>query len=234
MNARLHNMSTEPVVFVLKKNARTLSNLIHWLEDYNVDNTGHIDLPLLLIDDEADNASINTRADNDPTTINKHIRALLKLFNKSSYIAVTATPFANIFILPEKNEDMETDDLFPADYIYALDSPTDYIGGNEVFGDDAAYGGALLPINDADKYFPYKHKQDIVISGLPDSLYDALRYFLLANGLRDLRGATWTHRSMPVNVSRFTRVQEQIAKLIAEWLYEVQRDVRSYCMQSKI
>ena len=233
MNASLHNMSTEPVVFVLKKNARTLSNLIHWLEDYNVDNSGHIDLPLLLIDDEADNASINTRADNDPTTINRHIRALLKLFNKSSYIAVTATPFANIFILPEKNEDMETDDLFPADYIYALAPPTNYIGGNEVFGDDAPYGGSLLPINDADEYFPYKHKQDIVITELPESLYEALRYFLLANVLRDLRGAEAAHRSMLVNVSRFTRVQEQIAKLIIEWLYEVQRDARNYCMKSE-
>ena len=66
MNASLKNMS-EPVVFVLKKNARTLQNLIDWLKDYNANNKGVIDLPLLLIDDEADNASINTRADNDPS-----------------------------------------------------------------------------------------------------------------------------------------------------------------------
>ena len=229
MNASLRNMTKEPVVFVLKKNAKTLQNLIGWLEDYNTNSRGVIDLPLLLIDDEADNASINTRADNDPTTINKHIRRLLELFTKSSYIGVTATPFANIFILPEKTEDMLNDDLFPADYIYALDPPTNYIGGNEIFGDDASYSSSLIPINDAQAFFPYKHKQDIVLHGLPESLYSALRYFLLANAVRDIRGDLAAHRSMLVNVSRYTKVQEQISKLIVEWLYEIQRDVRNYC-----
>lgn len=229
MNASLRNMTNEPVVFVLKKNARTLQNLISWLEDYNTNNQGVIDLPLLLIDDEADNASINTRADNDPTTINKYIRRLLELFTKSSYIGVTATPFANIFILPEKTEDMLNDDLFPADYIYALNPPTNYIGGNEIFGDDAAYSNSLIPIGDAQEFFPYKHKQDIVLHGLPESLYSALRYFLLANVVRDIKGDLTAHRSMLVNVSRYTKVQEQISKLIVEWLYEVQRDVRNYC-----
>ena len=232
MNASLKNMSTEPVVFVMKKNARTLLNLINWLKDYNTNNHGVIDLPLLLIDDEADNASINTREDNDPTTINKHIRAILNLFVKSSYVAVTATPFANIFILPEKNEDMESDDLFPADYIYALDPPTNYIGSNEVFGNDAEYSNSLRTIDDADQYFPYKHTQTIVIRELPDSLYSALRYFLLANVVRDINGDQTAHRSMLVNVSRFVRVQEQIANLIQEWLYEVQRDLRNFSQLS--
>lgn len=153
MNASLHNMSNEPVVFVLKKNAKTLKNLIDWLEDYNLNNKGYIDLPLLLIDDEADNASINTREDDQPTTINKYIRKLLSLFLESSYIGVTATPFANIFILPEKTEDMENDDLFPSDYIYSLSAPTNYIGGNEVFGDNASYSNALVTIDDVDGCF---------------------------------------------------------------------------------
>ena len=106
INASLHNMSSEPVVFVLKKNARTMQNLIDWLENYNLNSQGRIDLPLLLIDDEADNASINTKTENEPAAINKLIRKLLGLFLESSYIAVTATPFANIFILPEKTEDI--------------------------------------------------------------------------------------------------------------------------------
>ena len=61
------------------------------------------------------------------------------------------------------------------------------------------------------------------------ALYSALRYFLLANAVRDINGDLTAHRSMLVNVSRFTKVQEQISKLIVEWLYEVQRDVRNYC-----
>ncbi len=230
MNASLHNMSNEPVVFVLKKNARTMQNLIDWLENYNANNQGRIDLPLLLIDDEADNASINTKTENEPAAINKLIRKLLSLFLESSYIAVTATPFANIFILPDKTEEMENDDLFPSDYIYALDAPTNYIGGNEIFGNDASFSSALIAINDAEDYFPYKHKQDIYIPELPNSLYDALRYFILANAARDIRNIGNPHRSMLVNVSRFVKVQESITHLISEWLYEVQRDIRNYCM----
>lgn len=230
MNASLYNMSKEPVVFVLKKNAKTLENLINWLENYNTNQNGKIDLPLLLIDDEADNASINTRADNDPTTINKHIRKLLSLFLESSYIGVTATPFANIFILPEKTEDMEHDDLFPSDYIYALDAPTNYIGSNEMFGIDAPYSNSLETIDDADGFFPYSHKQDIDLHDLPDSLYEALRYFLLANAVRDIRGSKSAHRSMLINVSRFVKVQNRISELITQWLYETIRDIKNYCM----
>ena len=228
MNASLKNMS-EPVVFVLKKNARTLQNLIDWLKDYNANNKGVIDLPLLLIDDEADNASINTRADNDPTTINKSIRKILNMFSDWSYVGVTATPFANIFILPEKNEEMENEDLFPSDYIYALDAPTNYIGGNELFGDKAPYENNLVTINDGADFFPYGHKQDIFIPELPDSLYNSLRYFLLANAVRDIKGDENSHRSMLVNVSRFVKVQNQISTLILEWLYEAVRDIKNYC-----
>lgn len=233
MNASLHNMSNEPVVFVLKKNAKTLENLITWLEDYNANQNGQIDLPLLLIDDEADNASINTRADNDPTTINKHIRNLLGLFLESSYIGVTATPFANIFILPEKTEDMENDDLFPSDYIYSLDAPTNYIGGNEVFGDEAAYDKALVTIDDAGAFFPYGHKQDIPIPTLPESLNEALRYFFLANVVRDINGDVSSHRSMLINVSRFVKVQNRISELVDQWRYETIRDIKNYCMLSE-
>ena len=230
MNASLKNMSTEPVVFVLKKNAKTLQNLIDWLEGYNLSNNKKVNLPLLLIDDEADNASINTRQDNDPTTINKHIRKLLNLFKEWSYIGVTATPFANIFILPEKTEEMENDDLFPADYIYALDAPTNYIGSNEIFGDNASFSKSLITIDDAQDFFPYGHKQDICLPCLPDSLYAALRYFLLANVVRDIKGDDTTHRSMLINVSRFVKVQEQISKLVVEWLYEAVRDIKHFCM----
>lgn len=229
MNATLNNMSSEPVVFVLKKNAKTLENLIGWLTE-QLNSNGVIDLPLLLIDDEADNASINTKADNNPTTINKHIRKLLSMFKQNSYVGVTATPFANIFILPEKTDEMENDDLFPADYIYALDAPTNYIGSNDLFGDNAAYASALKTIDDAGEFFPYGHKQDINIPDLPESLYSALRYFMLANVARDINGESSTHRSMLVNVSRFDKTQDRISSLIIEWLFESIRDIKNFCM----
>ena len=75
--------------------------MIRWLRNSNDLVNDQIDLPLLLIDDESDNASVNTRnIENDPTVINQCIRKILNTFRQSSYIGVTATPFANIFINP--------------------------------------------------------------------------------------------------------------------------------------
>ena len=74
--------------------------MLEWLKLYYPN--GGIEHPLLLIDDEADNASINTKKQKgEVTRINEGIRAILEQFNKASYVAYTATQFANIFISPD-------------------------------------------------------------------------------------------------------------------------------------
>ena len=124
----------EPVLVVTKKNRTILASLAAWLRTRNADRQGHIDLPLLLIDDEADNASINTRNKPDETTaINAAIRDLLSLFKRSSYVGFTATFFANIFIDPSSANEMLGDDLFPKDFIHLLEPPSNYIGMNNLF-----------------------------------------------------------------------------------------------------
>ena len=125
----------EPILLVVKKHKSILENLTNWLQTYNADQQGRIDAPMLLIDDEADNASVNTRVGNDTTAINKAIRGLLKLFTRSSYVGFTATPFANVFIDPDTENEMIGNDLFPRDFIYALEAPTNYIGPKLIFGD---------------------------------------------------------------------------------------------------
>lgn len=225
--------TTQPVLFVVKKNMKPLENLISWLKAYNMDNAnGTIDLPLLLIDDEADNASVNTRATSDPTKINNLIRSLLKLFKNASYVGVTATPFANIFIEPDTTKEMLGDDLFPRDFIYALSPPTNYIGSNAIFGDSPRYSGSLVEINDAEVYFPFGHNGTLEVDELPQSLKKALAYFILLNTIRDQRGDKTTHRSMLINVSRLTAVQEKVATLVIEWLREMAQDIQNYCKLS--
>jgi hypothetical protein len=92
LNISLASVS-EPVLVVTKKNKAVLQRLADWLRSRNADADGRIDMPLLLIDDEADNASINTRQDvADTTAINKAIRDLLAVFTRSSYVGFTATP----------------------------------------------------------------------------------------------------------------------------------------------
>ena len=151
--------------------------MIKWLSDNNTHNAaGQIELPLLLIDDEADNASVNTKdLDSQPAAINDCIRRLLMLFSKTTYLGITATPFANIFIDPGND-----DDLFPADFIYALSAPTSYIGAERIFGDDGDCSNMLVPIDiySLEECFPPKHKKDYIVSDLPEDLYEAAYYFL--------------------------------------------------------
>ncbi|WP_409294051.1 Z1 domain-containing protein [Peribacillus sp. SCS-26] len=226
---------TEPALFVVKKNKSVLRNLENWLISNNADNNGMIDLPLLLIDDEADNASVNTKKeDQDPTAINAGIRSILSKFYRASYVGITATPFANIFINPETDNDMVGDDLFPRDFIYVLSPPTNYIGADGIFGDPPKYKDCLVEIDseEIDSFFPFKHKKDLVVDDLPENLYESLGYFLLVNAIRDSRGDVTDHRSMLINVSRFTDVQVEIKNQIITWLNQVQSDARNYCALS--
>ncbi|MDF2523776.1 MAG: hypothetical protein K0R31_1417 [Clostridiales bacterium] len=222
----------DPVVLVVKKNKRILNNLIKWLTSNNTDpSIGKIMIPMLLIDDEADNASVNTKSEEEnPAAINTCIRQLLNSFYQASYLGITATPFANIFINPETEDDMIGDDLFPRDFIYSLSAPTNYIGADKIFGAEASFSSVLEPlyVGEMDLFFPFKHKKDLIVDALPPSLYESMTYFLLANAIRDLRGDNTEHRSMMVHVSRFTDVQNQIMELINEWLIQIRSDLKNY------
>jgi hypothetical protein len=123
-----------PVVFVVKKNKSVLENLCQWLND----RAG--DAAALIIDDEADNASVNTAelgedpAEYNPTTINRLIRTLLLKFKKRAYVGYTATPFANIFIHSQAEHPTYGIDLFPSAFILNLQTPSNHVGPAEVFG----------------------------------------------------------------------------------------------------
>ncbi|SEH04939.1 Z1 domain protein [Candidatus Venteria ishoeyi] len=215
----------EPVIFVIKKNVRILNNLIEWLRSNNFD----LDkLPLLLIDDEADHASINTnKEDEDPTSTNKHIRELLGLFEQSSYLGYTATPFANIFVDPDTDDEMLKDDLFPRDFIISLDAPSNYAGAVRIFEDD----GDLDIVREVDDYgdiLPLRHKKHEFPKTLPPSLYEALRVFILVKAARNLRGQRNSHNSMLINISRFTDIQSNIKWQVHEYLTEIRNAIRNH------
>lgn len=221
------------VVFVIKKQKDVLNKLTKWLQNLNADKlTGKIDQPMLMIDDEADNASINTSKDKeDPTTINRLIRNLANLFTRSNYIGFTATPFANVFIDPETTEEMENQDLFPEDFIVSLPTPSNYIGPEKIFAENGEYHSQLIYITDAgveesDGYsFYFKHKKEWQ-GDLPDSLTDAIYSFYIVNAIRDLRGDTKTHRSMLINMSRFVKVQKHIRSEVEDIHTKAYREIK--------
>lgn len=228
-NIRISNYPSEPMVFVLKKNASVLHKLYTSLKNINTTKQYQkINAPMLLIDDEADNASINTRkAEDDPTKINKYIRNILKLFVKSSYVGFTATPFANVFISYDSEDEMLKDDLFPRDFIYSLKAPSNYCGSRRYFFDD---NNNVRYIDDGDEVlFPMKHKKEWNGDRLFASVYKAVNCFLIANTIRDIRDAdvnTKTNRSMLINMTRYMKVQLVIKDIIEEYYTKVKNAVK--------
>lgn len=141
-------------VLVCKKNVSVLRNLIVWLHDYLEENKDRHNIPLLILDDEADNASLNNEGAKGreyASKINGHIRALLDLFTRKTYLGYTATPFANVlqdrnevpenkwrvgYKLKGENEEKhlsQVDNIFPDDFIVLLNPPSNYIGAKQIF-----------------------------------------------------------------------------------------------------
>jgi hypothetical protein len=239
----------DPVILVVKKSVSILRNLIEWVGSVRgVDDDtvpgGRIirDVPVLVIDDEADHASANTNEfrdedgnideDADPTRTNELIRRLLTGFEKSAYVGYTATPFANVFIHHEARSAEVGEDLFPRSFIINIPSPSNYIGAEKVFGLDRPGSGAETPalpiirtISDAAGSFPAKHKKILQVAELPASLCEAILAFILACAARRARGDVDADNSMLVHVTRFTMVQEQVARLVTEELTDIRRQL---------
>lgn len=214
--------TNEPIVAVVKKNSKVLERLLRWLTAQSIelaDGRRYIDnKSILLIDDEADNASINTNPEDDKSTrINSLIRDILRLFFKSAYVGYTATPFANIFI------PIEEDQIFPRDFIINIPAATNYIGPDKVFGikplEDDEVSDTVLPIvtriSDYQDLIPNGHKKNAQLPDeLPDSLKLAIKSFIITCSIRKLRGQENVHNSMLVHVSRFINWQTHIKNLV--------------------
>ena len=205
--------SKVPVVLVIKKNSSTLKNILSWLETSKDKDTFIKNYPMLLIDDEADNASINTKKKPDEATaINKQIRQILNLFYKVSYVGFTATPFANIFIDPDAEHEEYKDDLFPDDFIISLETPSNYFGAKKVFLEESEK--YLKTIADNEVNFPVPLPKDFQIDEMPESFYEALYLFILSIGIKKLRDIKNPHTSMLVNVTHKNDYQVDVKNII--------------------
>jgi hypothetical protein len=226
-------LGNTPKIFVVKKNASILKNVLQKLRGPE-GNLTFQKAPVLVIDDEADHSSPNAaNLDEDPKTINRLIRKILWCCDKVAFVGYTATPYANIFMDDElgdqeKSETRQIDnygyDLFPRAFIRSNKAPSNYIGPDVVFGHDGDETVGIpkvsslpmqVPVVDADAWLPPGHpKQFQVTSDLPASLQLALKCFVLSVAARMARGQETSHCSMLVHVTRFIDVQNQVMILI--------------------
>ena len=245
----------ETVIAVVKKNAVVLRRLRDWLERRPRD--AH--LPLLLIDDEADQASINTggeRTEDDvslrerydlldddldpgsdgaslrqiaePSVINGLIREILRGFNQASYVAYTATPFANILIDPAAVDLEVGEGLYPRDFIISLPTPANYVGAEQLFGTDPESDPidivSSIPESDASLVSARSADDEVQLVG---SLRTALLDFLLAAAAKDHRmGASaatmlvhTTYRIAP-QIELGDLLSEELLNLRNGWKYD--------------
>ena len=232
----------DPVIMVVKKNASVLRNLTRWARSLSPLGPDEAirDIPTLLIDDEADFASVNTRPtgtgdDDDPTVINGRIRELLSAFEKRVYIGYTATPFANIFIYPDQEAARYGRDLFPRDFLINLPVPSNHVGPTKVFGlpedpDDESASATPMPlvrpVVDNEAHIPSVHRSGWTVDELPESLTRAVRAFVLACAVRAARGQGEQHNSMLIHVTRFVNIQSRIADLVGAELRDIQNRIR--------
>lgn len=120
------------IIFVMKKNSNALNKFLNAVNDPTLSISK---LSIMVIDDESDLASINTKTSDEPTTINRLIKEILGTFKRNYYVAYTATPFANLFIEKGENEYGITD-LFPSDFIIRLLPSVSYTGYDTYFSDE--------------------------------------------------------------------------------------------------
>lgn len=230
-----------PYIIVTKKNATILRKLIAYFQKSPIAESDCTrkknipsEYPALIIDDEADQASLNTNEcfdnagkllDNyNPTTINSLIREMLRLFECRSYVGYTATPFANIFIPPHIQDEKFGSDLYPKDFILKIPRADKYIGAREFFGLTGEEESPAMPlcrnIIEGKNYLGKGTKATDLVGEIPMELKQAIKCFFISIALRNLRGQRNKPNTMLIHIVRFVAQQNKIKRKIAEYVKE--------------
>lgn len=230
-----------PTLMVVKKNKTVLESLRDQLKYHK--NLFNLDIPVLVIDDEADQASVDTSDPNkeeDPKTINRLIRQILEVFNRKAYVGYTATPFANLLIGTDANTSEEGNDLYPKDFLVGLPKPKDYCGPEEFFNveedPDDPRPSLIRPLREEDTqvFTTIKKKSDAdKFEEVPPQMREAILAFMLTIAIRNLRGQRKKHNSMLIHTSRFKDVQSSVKDEISRTFQAISHQVQ-YNPQSKV
>lgn len=230
---------SQPVLIVVKKNGAVLRRLRSWFLSATEDTRK--DLPALFVDDEADQASVDTRGsyqtedeydltDPDyepPAVINGLIRELIQIFSRRAYVGYTATPFANILIPHDTYDGRVGEDLYPKDFFVDLPKPAGYFGAEEFFGrfdpatDEEVSGLDVLRVVPDEQVAGLMQNNEVV-----PTLDEALAAFVLGGAARALRGKPDEPCTMLVHTSQRIAEQGPTKRLIEERFREIRDEWR--------
>jgi hypothetical protein len=230
-------MASQKSIGVIKKNAVILRNLKAWVSATSAQAKSQC--PVLIIDDECDQASVNSAdPDSNPTTINRLIREIIGMLPKVTYIGYTATPFANVFIDPEVEGD-----LYPKDFIVSLPKSEFYFGPERIFGRDPITGettgqpGAniLREISDPDVECVRPPSGTAAAQAfrfeIPPTLSKAIVYFILNSAARIWREKNVLNepgngefKSMLINTSQKQRIHSMTMEKVQPFVSQLKSD----------
>lgn len=222
----------KPVLLVVKKQKDVLPKLIDLLRNSIIHS--QMSPPVLIVDDEADQASVDASGNSkeDMTKINGYIRELLSLFNQKSYVGYTATPFANLLIKADANHIEVGKDLYPKDFVIALPKPDGYCGPDEYFNttgyteDNKPMFIRHLSIEDRNLLDRMRTKDDAeLFVEVPKSMQESILAFVLSTAIRNLRGQIGEHNSMLIHTSRLTDVQNSMYGVIKDFYKKLSNDL---------
>ena len=206
-----------PALVIIKKNVKILERLIKWIEASK--ESDRINTPVLIIDDEADQASIDgnaNKADTDPTKTNAKIRRMPDFFPRTAYVGYTATPFANVFIRHDKSNENLGDDLYPRNFIHSLPEAKGYFGTRRIFHDNL------------DEYFvktienPLDERKNLADQGnLTADLSTAIYSFILGIAIRNLRAQDDRPMSMMINVDHRVNKMNRTGEVIESYIKDI-------------
>ncbi|MET9405537.1 Z1 domain-containing protein [Streptomyces sp. NPDC002935] len=198
------------VLCVVKKNATVLRKLARWLEqasDYLED------CPALIIDDEADQATVATKS------INPLILDIMSSLPRSAYVGYTASPFANLLIDPS------AEDLYPKDFVVNLPKPDGHFGTEVLFGRYALDGEDPEQVDDGYDMIRSVPEDDVPcvrpetradIEGfepvITETLRGAVEYFWLVTAARRVRRTGNPHSTMLIHTSVNTSVHNSFER----------------------
>jgi hypothetical protein len=217
------------VIAVVKKNNSRLKRLKKWLESAPV--AVRQGLPVLIIDDEADQATVNShKLINRQTEINKTITSMLKeeCLPKNAYLGYTATPFANIL-----SDAKDQTQLFPRDFIYPLKRSAKYFGAEQLFGRDpidesdqeiVAGRNIIVPVSINDRNSMgtlIDPNSQTVPSELPQSLKDAILWFVVATAARRVRSGTNRFSTMLIHTSGRIPCHNDMKRYVSDYVSEL-------------
>lgn len=224
-----------PIVAIVKKNTSVLDHLNDFIttSQKNCYSNGKLDIPVLIIDDEVDQASVDTKNSSSlesASAINKKIRTILSNLNRYSYVGYTATPFANVFVDPNK------EDIYPKDFILCLPTNDDYCGIKDYFGVDIVNDDEDVSDHSSDLFVNITDYNDMFLNNtkitsktdtvaINNSLKKAIQSFIIASSIKKSRGING-YNSMLIHIARFKNPATTLRPLVSNYIDELYHDFK--------